>query len=199
MGKTKLFSSLFVLLPEDDHKLMELVKSGNQNAYRRLFEKHKDSIYSFVLYKVKRQDAAEEITQETFMRVYKHAESYRAEHKFTTWIYAIARNLSLDFLKKKKELHFGESSEDEMGIEDFKDEEVDLEAALLHKSNKEILLKCLEGLKDSQKEVLTMRIFSENSYAEIASFLDKTEKSIKSLINRAKESLNLCVQKCLEG
>lgn len=201
MAKPKLLSSLIVKVTEDDQKLMEWVKEGDQVAFKKLFEKYKDPLYSFILRMVHNDSVAQELAQETLMRVFKNANSYQPTHKFSTWMYTIAKNLCLDYLKKKKEINLNHSTDDDnnvRSIEDFAGSDIEIDLQLIDKDQKEIVKKCIDNLAPKQKEALLLRVFSENSYAEIADMIDKTEKSVKSLINRAKTALSECVKNCME-
>ena len=135
------------------------------------------------------------------MRVYKNAQSYRPTHKFSTWLYTIAKNLCLDYIKKKKEVTMSSSNDEDdnvRSIEDFASDEIEMDLQLINKDQQAIVKKCIDKLAPKQKEALLLRIFSENSYAEISQMIDKTEKSVKSLINRAKSALSECVKTCME-
>lgn len=196
-NSSKLFAGMLVYITEDDQKLMEYVQAGHSKAFERLFAKYKDRIFSFIFQMIKDEAKAEDLTQDVFMKVYKSKDTYDPKFKFSTWIFTIARNCALDYLKKKKEVLPGVSSEEGNMVEEFADDSVDIEMDLVRKSDHRIVGKCFEKLSLDQREALSLRIFSENSYEEIAEIQQKSLAAIKSLINRAKKALHLCVQECV--
>lgn len=206
--KSKLFNPLFVLLLENDESLMKKVihsdTKKSQDAFGKLFHRYKDKMLGYCISMVKNKSVAEELAHEIFLKAYKKRESYDDQYKFSTWIWTIARNTCLDYLKKKKDysledIYGGSSDEDSTNYEDrIEDESMSIEESLIEKANKEIIEKCLEHMKDGQKEAIVMRVFSEMSHTEMASELKISEQAVKSLINRAKVSLVNCVQNCLE-
>jgi RNA polymerase sigma-70 factor (ECF subfamily) len=200
--KSKLFSVLNVLGKESDEELMAKVKDGNKAAFEKLFNKYKDKIYSFCIARVRSKSVAEELSHDVFLKVYRAKESYQETHKFSTWIWTITRNTCIDYYKKKKEISLdtlyagNESGETPDNL--IADDSIDIETSMIEKAQKEVLKKCMDNLKEAQRESLTLRIFSELSYLEISENLKTTEKAVKSLINRAKKNLVECVKKCSE-
>lgn len=194
--RTQLSRVRNVLLLEEDEMLMEKIKLGDQGAFRVLYERYKNPLLSYAYHLLGQTALAEEVTQETFIRVYKHASTYEAKAKFTTWLWTISRNLCLDHLRKKKEHHF--ENDEEMDAETFATLDSPLEKRemdLIQQSEEKRLQHCLQELTPSQREALTLRTFSELSYEEIAKTLSTSLASVKSLIFRAKNALVECVKK----
>jgi len=89
-----------------DHELIEKIKAGDSHAFKELFE-HYNSLVINICYKlVRNKEEAEDLTQEVFFKVYKSAKSFKQRSKFSTWIYRIAINLSLNHLRKKRQLRW---------------------------------------------------------------------------------------------
>jgi len=199
--RTKFFSKPFsksAVEPLSDKELMVLVQENDQEAFRVLFDKYKGPIVSFIYNMTKNPGISEDLAQTSFMKVYKSRGSYRSEYKFTTWLWTIARNTTYDYLRKKKEISI-ERFRSEDGKEfEIEDEAMGVEEKLVLESDKAIVMNCLDNMKVSQKEALNLRIFSEQSYDEIAETLNITLSATKSLINRSKMNLIKCVKECLE-
>lgn len=199
--KSKLFSNLIVLVGTDDQKLMELTQKGNQQAYEKLFNKYRDKIMNYINFMTKDKNKAEELTHDVFLKVYKNKEMYNPSNKFSTWLYSIAKYTTLDYLKKKKDVLLDDYKDPELEgsmVENVEDDEADIETSLIAKAEKEVLDKCLNNLKESQKQALALRTYSELSYDEISEVMETSVSSIKSLINRAKKALTECVKNCME-
>lgn len=194
----QLFNSLFVLVTESDERLMSFVKAHNKSAFEKLYERYKQKIFNFILNMLNDQAKAEDLTQEVFLKVYKNAEKFSEDAKFSTWIYTIAKNTTIDYIRKKKDVLVGQSEDGSEWLENQIDEEQNIEMQVILKSDIEILQKCIEKLVINQREALCLRVFSDFSYEEIAKVLNKSTSSIKSLINRSKVSLSQCVKSCQE-
>jgi RNA polymerase sigma-70 factor (ECF subfamily) len=178
---------------------MVLVQSGDIQAYEVLYERLKISLYNYVRNSVGTDNEAMELVQDTFVKVYKNRMMYRTEYKVSTWIWTLARNNTIDLLRKKDPLKFSESEDLNEGqlLDSVADNAESLDDMLDGKIKKEILLKCFEGLNPNHKEALNLRIFSESSYDEIAEIMNKTVSSVKALLNKGKKALKICVEKCM--
>jgi len=136
---------------------------------------------------------AEEIAQEVFLRVFRYRERYTVSAKFTTWLWTIARNAALDHLRKRSEEPFGADELlfpfDERSVDDPEAERLAIE-----KSTREAIAKCLGQLTLPQREAISLRIFSEMSYEEVAGMLKLSPSSVKSLIHRARIALTDCLK-----
>ena len=182
-----------------DEALMSLVQEGDDQAFKVLFDKYKRPIMSYVYQFHKRAELVEEITHEVFLKVYKSRASYRSEYKFSTWLWTIAKNTSLDRLRKKKESLMQDYSEHQtIAIEQVESDETSIDEKLIAKANQDILEKCFENLNDNYKEALSLRVYSELSYDEISELLGASLGAVKTYINRAKSALVECVKDCME-
>ena len=200
---TKLFSKLNVLFTKDDNILMKKVKNGNNEAYVKLFNKYKRPIMNYIYQMTKNQSKSEEIAQDVFLKIFTHASSYDEKKKFSTWLWTIAKNTTIDYLRKKKEILADDyASYDEEGkkssmMDSIPSSELSHDIKIIEASEKKVVQGCIDKLPSNQKEILTLRIFSELSYQEIAGMVEKSTSAIKSTLNRVKDSLALCVQNCL--
>jgi RNA polymerase sigma-70 factor (ECF subfamily) len=203
-NKSELFSKLIELFSNrgstQDADLMLEVAKGERKAFERLFNKYKKPIMNYIFQMVKNSIVAEDLTQDVFLKVFKNASQYDSKKKFTTWLWTIAKYTTFDHIKKKKETYIedmGMTSEDEnpsSNVDQVVSGEQTIDDQIINLTDKEIVQRCISKLPDMQQEAIQLRVFSEMSYIEISEVIGKTEKAIKSLINRAKESLKACVK-----
>jgi len=185
-----------VSLMEEEHLLMERVQQGDVAAFRKLYDRYKSRVMSYLNMMVRNRAVAEELAQEAFLRVYRARASYGREAKFSTWMWTIARNLAIDHLRKKTEtLLDPHQQEGSHRIEEIESPLSNAEVMLIRNSRQEQVEKCLSKLTHAQREVLTLRTLSELNYDEIAATMKTTLASVKSLIFRAKEALIHCLKK----
>lgn len=183
----------------DDKQLMILVQNGDEFAFRRLFDRYKRPILSYIKNLSLELEVAEEITHEVFLKVYRKRESFDPQFQFTTWLWTIARNTSLDYLRKKKDILFDDiyhKGEDGSSfIDDIGSDDKEIEATFIEQQDAEVLARCLDKLIANQKEALMLRVYSELDYDQIALAMKISVSSVKSLIHRAKKNLILEIQK----
>lgn len=183
----------------DDKQLMILVQNGDEFAFRRLFDRYKRPILSYIKNLSLEWEVAEEITHEIFLKVYRKRESFDPQFQFSTWLWTIARNTSLDYLRKKKDILFDDiyhKGEDGSSfIDDIGSDDKEIEATFIEQQDAEVLARCLDKLIANQKEALMLRVYSELDYDQIALAMKISVSSVKSLIHRAKKNLILEIQK----
>lgn len=173
---------------------MTEVQRGSKEAFEVLYDRHKTQIYSYIDNMVRSKPWAQELTQDTFMRVFEKRAMYRQEYTFTSWLYSIARNLTLDELKRKDASRFQvvlkDASGEVLNIEELEStgEDEPFEQAFA-KMQKEQVQAAIAQLKDEYQDVINLRIFSEMSYDDIAEELGIKVSSVKTHLNRAKKEL----------
>ncbi len=185
--------------PLEESKLIGLVEQGDHQAFETLYYAYKKPLYNFLLHFMRGDQAvANELLQETFLKVFQRSSQFRAGSNFSSWVWAIARNTALDYLKRKDALNFKATLTDSNGevqnVEELSLEITDAEEILLRESNQLRVRQCLSKLKGRQQDAVHLRMFSELSYDEIAAIMQTTVSSVKSLLNRAKKSLTLCLK-----
>lgn len=158
-----------------------------------LYDRHKTQIYSYIDNMVRSKAWAQELTQDTFLRVFEKKALYREQYTFTSWLYSIARNLTLDELKKKDASRFQVTLKDvdgeEITVENLEStDDGPFEEAFM-KMQREQVQSAIGQLKDEYQDVINMRIFSEMRYDEIANELGIKVSSVKTHLNRAKKEL----------
>jgi len=185
--------------PEAD--LLLRVQGGDQSAFATIYNRWKGPILSYLFQLVRSQTLAEELMHDVFLSVYRAAESYRPEVKFSTWLWTIAHNRAIDHLRRKKELHLEDSpkAQDEGGMEQVESSDENAEEQLIAHADKVQIENAMGLLTPSQREALSLRVFSDMGYDEIAETMKTTNSSVKSLINRAKSALLLALRDALAG
>lgn len=187
--------------PQVDTQLMLLVRNGDPAAFKKLFNKFKGPIMSYALSLVQNPRIAEEITQEVFLKVFRVRETYEPSAEFSTWLWTLARNASLDHLRKKSEILFAPAPEDcesesagGIRLEDIESPLKDAECLLLEQAEAARLTHCMGELTLIQSEALALRTVSELSYDEIALLMKISLSAVKSLIFRSKNALIACLE-----
>jgi len=190
----KLFRSKYVEEDEAPESLMLKVKGGDQDAFRRLYERFKGPIFFFICGFVGREAVAEDLAHEVFLKLYRTRESYEQKARFTTWLWTIARNTSLDELRKRGELLAQHSAEEAEFPEPATDPEEGAEAMLVARAEQVRVENCLSALPARQREVVMLRIAGDHSYEEIAGLLAMSLANVKNHLHRAKAALALCLR-----
>ena len=170
-----------------DHELVRLIGSGKEQAFAELFARHGALVLGYARRFVARQEIAEEISQDVWVKVVKQAVHFKGEG-VVPWLLAITRNASLDFLRSRdrSSLSFEQLSETRE-FEDLSRESV--EALLVDAERMKELRSALEGLPDAQRAALMMWMTEEMSYEQIARELATSVASVKSLLFRARQTL----------
>lgn len=179
----------FELVPEahSAQSTEELVASslvGNDGDFALLVERHLPMVYRFVYRYLGNADDASDITQETFIRVWKHLKRFDPKRNFKTWILAIAKNASLDFIKKKKPILFSRIEADDADLDAFLAPYVDAPISPYEifekKSERAELHGALQKISPSYRAVLTLRYGEHMKFREIAEVLDEPIDTVKS-------------------
>jgi RNA polymerase sigma-70 factor (ECF subfamily) len=178
-----------------DADLMLRVKDGDDSAFEYLAEKYRRPMLGF-MYRVRRNThLAEELAQEVFLRVYRARATYNAEAKFSTWLYRIASNLSVNYLRDTKherpEMSVSlDEPDDETGTTlDLADKSLNAEQTLLRRERLAAIKRHVQALPERQRNAVLMHKYQEMDYKQIAEVLDISESATKSLLFRAYETL----------
>jgi RNA polymerase sigma-70 factor (ECF subfamily) len=190
----KLFNSSYV--SKSDEELMKQLLTNDILAFEELYNRYKGPLYSYLSYTTK-NEKAEDLLQEVFIKVVKNQASFKFESKFKTWIWAITRNTLIDYYRSsenKYESHEATLTNEE-GEEVFLAELNSNEERILEKTTKEQLLICIEELGPDQKEAVLLQTQSELSNQEIADLMGIKIGAVKSLLFRAKDKLIECFKR----
>ena len=176
-------------------KNIEKAKIGDQVAFTFLLDFYWNEVYGFMLKRTENETDAEDITIETFSKAFDKLATYNPEFQFNTWLIAIAKNVHIDILRKKKSSLFLEiTDEEDYQAYNIADTTPSAEDKLITEQNLSQLLQYIKELKPHYQEVIQLRYFQEMSYQEIANQLDEPLSNVKVKILRAKKLLAEIIQ-----
>ncbi|SFA73737.1 RNA polymerase sigma-70 factor, ECF subfamily [Flavobacterium swingsii] len=171
-------------------KYIEKAKLGDQIAFTFLLDSYWNEVYGFMLQRTENETDAEDITIETFSKAFDKIATYNPEFQFNTWLIAIAKNVHIDLLRKKKSSLFIDITDEEDDIAyAVADTSPSAEDKLITEQNLSRLLQFIKELKPAYQEVIQMRYFQEMSYQEIADDLEEPLNNVKIKLLRAKKLL----------
>ena len=181
---------------DPDIQLMLRAKDGDQNAFRALFDKYKRQVINYCYRYCGHPSVAEELAQETFLRVYKASARYRPDARFSTWLFKIATNVCLNEIRRPVYRERIESMDPspradrepprEMAVEP----EQSMPDALLEAHQDQLLARRAMGrLPEAQRAALLLRATEGFSYQEIGRQLNRSENHVKTLIYRGRQKL----------
>jgi len=171
-------------------KNIEKAKKGDQAAFTFLLDFYWNEVYGFILKRTENETDAEDITIETFAKAFDKIATYNQEFKFNTWLIAIAKNVHIDLLRKRKSSLFIDISDNENNqAYNVADTTPSAEDDLITLQNLSQLLRYIKELKPHYQEVIQLRYFQEMSYQEIANQLGEPLNNVKIKLLRAKKLL----------
>ena len=176
-----------------DEDLIVLVQNGQRKAFDELVARYKGRLFSFILRMVKDPALAEELTQETLIRVYLHADKYREIAKFSTWVYTIASNLARNELRNRKRsplvLYQTLESNNPTGAPiEFEDPDNQPDTLYHQRHLRELVDAAVDRLGETHRDVFVMRELEGKSYEEIAEITRTNLGTVKSRLNRARSA-----------
>ena len=181
------------LYEQPDSELVRQIQSGDDAAFDELMRRYKRPVVSFVFRMLGNAEDAADIAQDVFVRVYQNLDTYRSSTKFSTWLFASARNAAIDRLRWRAR-HPTESMESAPELtmssgtaEDVAAREVGAEIAA-----------ALDKLPEDQRTALVLSEYQGMSYAEIAAVMRCSEKSVESRLYRAKQTLRGALRHLLD-
>lgn len=172
-----------------DNVLIQQYLSGNNDAFETLLSKYKQRIFSFIYSKIKDRDLANDIFQETFIKVIKTLKkgTYNDEGRFLSWVMRIAHNLIVDHFRRKQRMPMYDSHDAEVDVfYRVSEPSQNIEDLLIDSQIKEDLNTLMLELPENQLEVLRMRLYQDMSFKEIA---ERTNVSINTSLGRMRYGL----------
>ncbi|MFL9845935.1 RNA polymerase sigma factor [Flavobacterium rhizosphaerae] len=171
-------------------------KTGDQVAFTYLLDRFWNEVYGFMLKRTQNETDTEDIVIETFAKAFDRIQTYNPDYVFSTWLIAIAKNVHIDLLRKKKSSHQVELSEGEQRqVRNIPDDALSPEDSLIKDQNLSSLLHCIKQLKPQYQEVIQLRYFQELTYQEISAQLNEPLNSVKVKLLRAKKLLSEIIRK----
>jgi RNA polymerase sigma-70 factor (ECF subfamily) len=183
--------------PEDDSDaaIMLRVRDGDTSGFTYLIEKHRKQIVHYMLRMTGNLGVAEELAQEVFLRVYRSRESYRAEAKFTTWLYRIATNLGVNYArdhrheKAAQSVYLDQPDAETGTTPDVADSRQTVEQRMMRDERMAAIRAQVLSLPERQRQAVLMHKYQEMDYREIGAVLKLSESATKSLLFRAYQTL----------
>lgn len=181
-----------------DDFLAEQLKRGDERAFRKLVDEYQNMVFSTCFGIVHDYDDADDVVQDVFIEAFRSVDKFRADSKISTWLYRIAVNKSLNFVRDNKRRKFFQS----IGAIDAPDIADEGHASdmpyntLVEKERAEILHKAIDSLPKKQRTAFVLNKYEELSYAEIADVMETSVSSVESLLFRAKKGLQKKLLHC---
>lgn len=179
-----------------DQHYIDKILQGETNAFAVLVDRYKNMIYTLTLKMIKNKEEAEEVAQDTFIKVYNSLGKFKGDSKFSTWIYKIAYNTCLDNLKKNKKEDLNISI-DEFSAHLIKTMDNAL-SALEDKERKQTIQNCLNLLPSEENFLLTLFYFEDQSLEEIGKIMSINANNVKVKLFRSRQKLAVILKKQLE-
>ncbi|MEN7548542.1 sigma-70 family RNA polymerase sigma factor [Rapidithrix thailandica] len=177
-----------------DFKLIDQALNGEEKAYAELMDKYRKSVYHMMLKMVRNVDDAEDLTIEAFAKAFKNLHKFKRDYTFSTWLFRVATNNCIDFIRKKKLDTYSINSEfendegDNISI-DIKDKNLNPQEVAIKLQKVEIVRKVVDLLPPKYRRLVKLRYFQELSYDEIAKEIEAPLGTVKAQLHRARELL----------
>lgn len=180
----------------NDQYYIDRVLLGDTDAFRVLVDRYKDMVYTLTLRMVKNREEAEEVAQDTFVKMYKSLSKFKGDSKFSTWVYRIAYNTSLDNLKKNKKFI------NNVAIDEFTEHQVktigNALETLEHKEKEQAIKRCIDLLPGDDSFLLTLFYYEEQTLEEIAKTMNLSANNVKVKLFRSRKKLAKILKNHLE-
>ena len=168
----------------DDRQLTRLVLDGDTAAFEYLFDRYRDAIHRLFLQRTGSTEDADDLLQETFIKVYMNLHRYSPEYTFGQWLYTIARNTFIDYVRKRQ---------DDLSIDEKFSSPASTtptpEESVINSQQRLQIEHCIARLPENYRTLIRMRFFDEYSYEEIAVKLSLPLGTVKTQIHRARERM----------
>jgi len=176
------------MLENEDQELIQKYLSGDNASLGFLIKKYLGPIYGFAYRYTNNVQEAEDITQETYLRVWKHLKKFDKNKNFKTWLFTIAKNASLDFLKKKKTISFSAFDQEDGSntiLDTIADDQPLPDEIISYIQDKEKLKSAMEKLSPTYRAILNLYYDNEFNFREISEITNEPLNTVKSRHRRA--------------
>lgn len=183
---------------DDSIALLKQVEAGNQLAARQLVDKYQVKVYNICISLLHNIPDAEDVTQEVFLEVLKHTADFRGDSHIGTWIYRIAVNRSLNFIRSNKKRKWWKQIDDFLNLAGNENAELPiiqqqepfvLQQQMEQNEQKLILQKAIDALPENQRTAFTLNKIEDFSYKDVADIMKLSHSAVESLIHRARLNL----------
>jgi RNA polymerase sigma factor (sigma-70 family) len=177
----------------EDSQLIRAALKGDDGAYKKLMRKYHDAIFNFIYRMIHDRQQVEDLTQEAFIKAFGSLKNFNEEYAFSTWLYKIATNNSIDYIRKRKLQLYSIDKPIEAKDSDYTfelpDDTYETDGELISDQRSTLLNEAIAKLPEKYKTVIRLRHVEENSYEEIAKKLKLPIGTVKAHIFRARELL----------
>ncbi|MEA5083733.1 MAG: sigma-70 family RNA polymerase sigma factor [Lachnospiraceae bacterium] len=175
-------------------KLVELAQNGDSAAFGKLIERHERLVYNVVYRMLTNHEDTKDISQEVFLKAYKYLGKFDGKASFSTWLYRIAVNTSIDELRKRKgyeTVSLDKETDSGEGIQkkEYADSSAGVEEQVMAKENIANIKQAMENISSEHRIIITLRDFEGLSYAEISEITQTSLGTVKSRLARARKAL----------
>jgi len=175
----------------NDEKLVDSIRKGHPRRYFKIVERYQGKLFAYLYRLIGSKEEAEDLLQDVFIKAYRHLDSFDTKRKFSSWIYRIAHNEAVNFMKRRRLKKFVSweevtSAKDKLEMAGTED---DPEKIWSRKEERNKVNLAIEKLPQKYRQVLMLRYFNNNSYEEIGKIIDKPLNTVGTLLNRAKKRL----------
>ncbi len=179
---------------EDFDLIDQAVEEKDQQAYATLMKRYKKAVYFMILKMIRDADDAEDLTMEAFAKAFKNLHRFKKDYTFSTWLFRIATNNTIDFIRKKKlkTMSLNNTLSDDSGNSvniDVEDDDDNPQDVFIKSQRKEMVRVFVDKLPTKYRKLVQLRYFDELSYEEIAQELDKPLGTVKAQLHRSRELL----------
>jgi RNA polymerase sigma-70 factor (ECF subfamily) len=179
---------------EDFDLIDKAVQEKDQSAYATLMKRYKKAVYFMILKMIRDADDAEDLTMEAFAKAFRNLERFKKDYTFSTWLFRIATNNTIDFIRKKKlkTMSLNNTLSDDSGNSvniDVEDDDNNPQDEFIKSQRIEMVRVFVDKLPAKYRKLVQLRYFDELSYEEIAQELDKPLGTVKAQLHRSRELL----------
>ncbi len=177
-----------------DNELINLVLKGDQQAYKVLVDRYQSYIFTLAYRLLQSREDAEEVAQDVFVKAYRSLADFKGGSKFSTWLYTIAHNTSITYLRKKKQKIL--AIDDEATFMQLENQESDFKANQVEdKSKKAMVNRAIEMLASDDAQIITLFYKGDQSLDEIATVMGMETNTVKVRLFRARQKLKEKMEK----
>ncbi|MDB5189967.1 MAG: sigW 1 [Parcubacteria group bacterium] len=173
-------------MPATDEELLQEYLNGDEAAFERLVERHLTPLYAFIYRLCGNPDEAKDLTQETFLKAWKNVRNFDQERSFKTWLFAIARNTTFDYLRKRKQILFSELDTETESFESSLEDTLPLpEELFAQNESQQRVEQALLSLSPDYRSIVLLHDTDSLTFEAIAEIVGKPMNTVKSQYRRA--------------
>lgn len=179
---------------KQDAELVRLAQCGDQAAFGQLVERYQKQVYNLALRMVNQEQDALDLSQEALVRAWRALPGFRADARFSTWLYRLTSNVCIDFLraqKNRRTVSLTVEEDEEAQQWQLPDPAPGPEQQTLEREEARQIRRAMERLSPEQRQILTLRSIHGLSYGEIGQIMELKEGTVKSRLNRTRQQLRL--------